>query len=124
MSEPGTARFGGLGGFSFLGCLIWAMLAGLHAAYREEVSLPVADFALGRHRFDFAARTYLMGVVNLSPDSWYRESVALSTEAAVRRGRVLGEQGAAIIDVGAESTLERAERVDGATQRERLIPVG
>jgi dihydropteroate synthase len=59
----------------------------------------------------------------LSPDSWYRESVALTTEAAVRRGRVLHEQGAAIIDLGAESTLEHAARIDGAAQQDRLIPV-
>ena len=100
-----------------------ATLAGLHEAYRDQAALPVTDFALGQHRFDFSAQPYLMGVVNLSPDSWYRESVALTTEAAVRRGRVLHEQGAAIIDVGAESTLAHAERVDATVQQERLIPV-
>jgi dihydropteroate synthase len=100
-----------------------ATLAALHEAHRAEAALPVADFVLGRHRFDFSAQPYLMGVVNLSPDSWYRESVALTTEAAVRRGRVLHEQGAAIIDLGAESTLEHAARVDGAVQQDRLIPI-
>lgn len=100
-----------------------ATLAALHEAYRDQAALPVTDFALGQHRFDFSAQPYLMGVVNLSPDSWYRESVALTTEAAVRRGRVLHEQGAAIIDVGAESTLAHAERVDATVQQERLIPV-
>jgi dihydropteroate synthase len=100
-----------------------ATLAALHDAYRDQAALPVADFALGKHRFDFSAQPYLMGVVNLSPDSWYRESVALTTEAAVRRGRVLHEQGAAIIDVGAESTLDHAERVAPAVQQDRLIPV-
>jgi dihydropteroate synthase len=100
-----------------------ATLAALHEKYREAASLPVADFALGPHRFDFSARAYLMGVVNLSGDSWYRESVALSTEAAVRRGRVLHEQGAAIIDVGAESTLARAALVEGAAQESALVPV-
>lgn len=64
-----------------------------------------------------------MGVVNLSADSWYRESVALTAEAAIRRGRVLHEQGAAIIDVGAESSLAHAARVDGATQKSALVPV-
>jgi dihydropteroate synthase len=100
-----------------------AMLAALHEKYREETGLAVADFALGTHRFAFSEQPYLMGVVNLSPDSWYRESVALSTEAAVRRGRVLAEQGAAIIDVGAESSLAHAARVDGATQESLLVPV-
>jgi dihydropteroate synthase len=100
-----------------------ATLAALHEAHRDDAALPVTDFSLGQHRFDFSAQTYLMGVVNLSPDSWYRESVALTTEAAVRRGRVLHEQGAAIIDLGAESTLDHAARIDGAAQQDRLIPV-
>jgi dihydropteroate synthase len=100
-----------------------ADLAALHEKYREAAALPVADFSIGAHRFDFAAQTYLMGVVNLSADSWYRESVALTTEAAVRRGRVLHEQGAAIVDVGAESSLAHAAKVDGAAQESRLVPV-
>ena len=89
-----------------------ATLAELHAKYREAAALPVADFSLGPHRFDFSRQTYLMGVVNLSADSWYRESVVLNADAAIRRGRVLHEQGAAIIDVGAESTLAHAAQVE------------
>ena len=65
----------------------------------------------------------LMGVINLSPDSWYRESICLSVDAAVQRGRVLFEQGASIVDIGAESTVEQAQRVSGEEQQERLLPV-
>jgi dihydropteroate synthase len=100
-----------------------ATLAALHEKYREAASLPVTDFALGPHRFDFEKQAYLMGVVNLSADSWYRESVVLNAEAAIRRGRVLHEQGAAIIDVGAESTLAHAAQVDEAAQKSMLVPV-
>jgi dihydropteroate synthase len=100
-----------------------ALLAALHGKYRDAATLPVTDFALGPHRFDFERTTYLMGVVNLSADSWYRESVVLNADAAVRRGRVLHEQGTAIIDVGAESTLAHAAQVDDATQESALIPV-
>jgi dihydropteroate synthase len=100
-----------------------AALADLHAKYREAASAAVTEFSLGGHRFDFQSRAYLMGVVNLSADSWYRESVCLNTEAAVRRGRVLHEQGAAIIDVGAESSLAHAARVDAAAQAEKILPV-
>ena len=64
-----------------------------------------------------------MGVVNLSADSWYRESVCSTVEAAVRRGQVLAAQGADIVDVGAESTLANAARVDDAAQNSRLLPV-
>jgi len=100
-----------------------ATLAALHEAHRDAVSLPVADFALGAHRFDFQRQSYLMGVVNLSADSWYRESVSLSAEAAIARGCVLHAQGAAIIDVGAESSLAHAVRVDDTTQTGALVPV-
>jgi dihydropteroate synthase len=98
-------------------------LAALHEKYREAVTLPVTDFALGPHRFDFSTRSYLMGVVNLSADSWYRESVVLNAEAAIRRGRVLHEQGAAIVDIGAESTLAHAAQIDGAAQMNAMIPI-
>ena len=100
-----------------------AMLAELQARYREAAALPVADFALGAHRFESSMHTYLMGVVNMSADSWYRESVVLNADAAIRRGRVLAEQGAAIIDVGAESTLAHAAQVGDAAQTSALVPV-
>jgi dihydropteroate synthase len=64
-----------------------------------------------------------MGVVNLSADSWYRESVCLTADAAIARGKILAAQGAAIVDVGAESTLAHAARVDDAAQNSKLIPV-
>lgn len=83
----------------------------------------VREFSLGDRAFAFNTRPALMGVLNLSADSWYRESVKLTTDSAIRRGRVLHEQGAAIIDVGAESTLAHAARADEAAQNSRLLPV-
>jgi dihydropteroate synthase len=99
-----------------------ATLAGLHAKYHDQAALPVADFILGTQRFE-SDKANLMGVVNLSPDSWYRESVVLSADAAIQRGRVLREQGAAIIDVGAESTLAHAAQVGETAQASMLVPV-
>jgi dihydropteroate synthase len=64
-----------------------------------------------------------MGVVNLSPDSWYRESVCLTTEAALQRGQVLTAQGANLVDIGAESTLAHAARANDAAQNSKLVPV-
>lgn len=64
-----------------------------------------------------------MGVVNLSADSWYRESVCLSAEAAIERGAVLAAQGADIVDVGAESTLAHAARANDKLQKTKLLPV-
>ena len=64
-----------------------------------------------------------MGVINLSADSWYRESVCLTVDAAIQRGLRLFAEGAAIVDIGAESTLPEAVRVDEIRQLEKLLPV-
>ena len=98
-------------------------LAGLLEPNRAAASARVAEFSIGGKQFNFNSQPAVMGVVNLSADSWYRESVCLSAETAVQRGKVLAAQGADIIDVGAESTLAHAARVDDAVQNSRLIPV-
>ncbi|MBN2507758.1 MAG: dihydropteroate synthase [Verrucomicrobia bacterium] len=98
-------------------------LAELLEPHRDAARAPVREFDLGGRFFAFNTRPALMGVINLSPDSWYRESVCLSCEAAVRRGRVLAAQGADLVDVGAESTLAQAARADDARQTARLLPV-
>ncbi|MDX6766337.1 MAG: dihydropteroate synthase [Candidatus Methylacidiphilales bacterium] len=98
-------------------------LAALHDAHREALKAPVAAFDLRGKRFDSSRGTHLMGVVNLSSDSWYRESVVLNTEAAVRRGKRLAVEGADLVDVGAESTILHAAHVDEAGQRSVLPPV-
>jgi len=98
-------------------------LAEIHNANEALASLPVREFSIGDRAFAFNTETAIMGVVNLSPDSWYRESVCLTVESAVRRGLTLNAQGADIIDLGAESSLLDAERVDEAGQTGKLLPV-
>ena len=98
-------------------------LAELLEQNRAAASGRVREFSIGGRKFNFNSQPAVMGVVNLSADSWYRESVCLSTEAAVKRGKVLAAQGAQIIDVGAESTLADAARATAAAQQSKLIPV-
>ena len=98
-------------------------IADLAAHHADALNARVAAFDLGGRRFDGNARSELMGVINLSADSWYRESVVLTADAAIRRGRVLAAQGAAILDIGAESTLAHAARVDDVAQTSQLLPV-
>jgi dihydropteroate synthase len=90
---------------------------------RAAASARVKEFPIGGRHFAFNSQPAIMGVINLSPDSWYRESVCLTTAAAVQRGRLLKEQGADIVDIGAESTLSNAARVDDAGQNAKLLPV-
>ncbi len=98
-------------------------LAELVSQHAGALQARVEEFEIGGHPFEFNRQPAVMGVVNLSPDSWYRESVVLNAEAAVRRGEVLTAQGADLIDVGAESSILSASRVDAAGQTSRLLPV-
>ena len=90
---------------------------------RAAAAARVQEFAIGGRHFAFNSQPAIMGVVNLSADSWYRESVCLTAAAAVQRGKILAAQGADIVDVGAESTLAHAALVDDVTQNTKLIPV-
>jgi len=98
-------------------------LAGLLEKNRVTAPVRVKEFSLGGKKFAFNSSPAIMGVVNLSADSWYRESVCLSADSAIQRGQVLAAQGAQIIDVGAESTLAHAARVGNTAQKSKLIPV-
>ena len=98
-------------------------LAELCEHNRAAAKASVKEFSIAGYPFAFNSRPTIMGVINLSPDSWYRESVCLTTESAVQRGLVLREQGAEIVDVGAESTLAHASRLDETLQAGKLLPV-
>ena len=65
----------------------------------------------------------LMGVVNVTPDSFSDGGLFLDAEAAIAHGRKLAAEGAAILDVGGESTRPGAEAVDATLELERVGPV-
>jgi dihydropteroate synthase len=98
-------------------------ISGLLTQNPAAANTRVREFSVGGKKFNFNSQPAIMGVVNLSADSWYRESVCLSADTAIRRGKILAAQGAEIIDVGAESTLAHAARLGGAAQKSKLIPV-
>ncbi|MEG9227223.1 dihydropteroate synthase [Aeromicrobium sp. Sec7.5] len=64
-----------------------------------------------------------MGVVNVTPDSFSDGGLWLDADAAAARGRSLVADGADLVDVGGESTRPGAQRVDEATELERVVPV-
>jgi len=98
-------------------------LADLLERNRAAAQAQVREFSIGARPFRFNSQPAIMGVINLSADSWYRESVSLSAEAAIRRGKVLTAQGVDIIDLGVESTLAHVVRIDETTQSDKLIPI-
>jgi len=68
-------------------------------------------------------RTLVMGVVNVTPDSFSDGGDYLTADAAVEHGLALVAEGADLVDVGGESTRPGAQRVDGAEELRRVLPV-
>jgi dihydropteroate synthase len=97
-------------------------LAALHSEYAADLARPIEPVTVGEVTIG-GPEPVLMGTVNLSRDSTYRESIAGSTEAAVRKARTQVAQGARLVDLGAESSTAAAARVDGQAQIARLVPV-
>lgn len=87
-------------------------------------------YRFGAHTWDFSARTYVMGVLNVTPDSFSDGGMFLDPDAAVQRALTMVEEGADCIDVGGESTRPRgvkygkgAEPVSADEEANRVLPV-
>src|SRR5699024_8552919 len=69
------------------------------------------------------ARPQVMGVVNVTPDSFSDGGLFLEAERAIEHGLELAEEGADWVDVGGESTRPGAEAVSAEEERRRVEPV-
>ncbi|RLK52404.1 dihydropteroate synthase [Microbacterium telephonicum] len=67
--------------------------------------------------------TLIMGIVNVTPDSFSDGGRFLDADAGAAHGRALRASGAQLLDVGGESTRPGAARVDPALERDRVLPV-
>lgn len=73
--------------------------------------------------FDFSIKSYVMGILNVTPDSFSDGGAYFDSAAAVEQGLRMVEDGADIIDVGGESTRPGSKPVDIKEELKRTIPV-
>ncbi len=78
---------------------------------------------IGQRVLDLYTRSYLMGVLNVTPDSFSDGGRFFKLEEAVKQGLKLAEEGADIIDIGGESTRPGSEPVPIDEELRRVIPV-
>jgi len=83
----------------------------------ESTSLALGEFSLPRDR------TLLMGVLNVTPDSFSDGGAFLSTDDALAQAKRLADEGADILDVGGESTRPGAQPITVAEELQRVLPV-
>ncbi len=78
---------------------------------------------LGGRTFAWGSRTYVMGIVNVTPDSFSDGGRYLGAEAAVAHGVALAEAGADLLDIGGESTRPGSAPVSAEEELARVLPV-
>lgn len=88
----------------------------MFARSRCTLRLPSRTLRLGE-------RTLIMGVLNVTPDSFYAGGRYADAQLAVRRGFELEQAGADILDIGAESTRPGADPISADEELARLLPV-
>jgi len=93
----------------------------LDAATAADV--PPDPTVLGGRTLRWGERTYLMGVVNVTPDSFSDGGQHLERDAAVRHALALAEAGADLLDIGGESTRPGAAEIPVQVELDRVLPV-
>ena len=78
---------------------------------------------LGNKTFDLEKRTLVMGILNVTPDSFSDGGQYLSADTAVEHAMLMKQQGADVIDIGGESTRPGAESISLEEEMNRVLPV-
>ena len=88
----------------------------------ESVNSPLGITRCGNMEFRWGQRTYVMGIVNVDPDSFSGDGLR-DAESAVAQGKRFAAEGADIIDVGGESTRPGFEPIPADEELRRVLPV-
>ena len=75
------------------------------------------------YAFDLSQRTHIMGILNVTPDSFSDGGQFFDTQRAIEHGLAMARDGADIIDIGGESTRPYSEAVSTGEEMDRVIPV-
>ena len=86
---------------------------------------PPPPLELPGHRLEFGKRTLVMGILNVTPDSFSGDGVGDDLGAAVARAHALADAGADIVDIGGESTRPSRDRaaISAGVETARVLPV-
>jgi dihydropteroate synthase len=92
-------------------------------AVLEAETKPWPLLKAGNYKLNLAKRSYIMGVLNVTPDSFSDGGLYLDRDKAIEHGLKIAEEGADIIDIGGESTRPGSEPVSEEEELRRVIPV-
>jgi len=78
---------------------------------------------IGSRQFDIGSRTFIVGILNVTPDSFSDGGAYRTTEQAVRRAKQMVEEGADIIEIGGESSRPGHVQIGAREELDRVVPV-
>lgn len=78
---------------------------------------------IGKKEFDTKNHTYIMGILNVTPDSFSDGGRYLSVDAALKHAQEMIDDGADILDIGGESTRPGHAQITEEEEIERTVPV-
>ena len=81
------------------------------------------SFHFGKKVYDLSSRTHVMGVLNITPDSFSDGGKYNNPEAALAHAKAMIDEGADFIDIGGQSTRPGAEEITAEEELKRVIPV-
>lgn len=81
------------------------------------------DINCGKYELNLGTKTYIMGILNVTPDSFSDGGKFNELDSAIKHAKDMLAEGADIIDIGAESTRPGSKEVSAEEELERLIPV-
>jgi dihydropteroate synthase len=87
------------------------------------VTDPIARHTYGSIEIDYSQRPYVMGIVNVTPDSFSDGGMYSTISAASQRALALLDEGADFVDIGGESSRPGSDRISADVERDRVIPV-
>ena len=78
---------------------------------------------IGKYEFDLLHKGYIMGILNVTPDSFSDGGKYQSVDLALKQAERMIEEGAAILDIGGESTRPGHKKITDQEEIERVVPV-
>jgi dihydropteroate synthase len=81
------------------------------------------SYTFGKKVYDLSSRTHVVGVLNVTPDSFSDGGKYLKPEDAIRRGNEIAAEGADFIEIGGQSTRPGSEEISADEELKRVLPV-
>ncbi len=100
-----------------------AIAGELEQALRNYGGESLKPIQIGNRTFVWGERTYIMGIINVTPDSFSGDGLAGDVEAAVAQAIRFVEEGADILDIGGESTRPGSQPISEEEELSRVMPV-